>query len=231
MNFIKVVTLISLSGYSFCDTTFVHLLGSSIYADTLSTYSTLNATDCVEECAVTTSCSAVKMIWGSGTCELLTMIRAAVSDNANCAFYIRKYNDVEIQGRTLDGIDQLVQNAVYASQADCPDGWTAGSTTCTLSVSESICDEYAPFLEASWDGTDCVIPLMNVTYYCPNDTYTLGSYADGHYCHSMINKWPDNPENKTYQIRSDEYCYEQTGGRLASIHSVEENTVINGYVV
>uniref|UniRef100_A0A7E4V9V1 G-protein alpha subunit n=1 Tax=Panagrellus redivivus TaxID=6233 RepID=A0A7E4V9V1_PANRE len=68
-------------------------------------------------------------------------------------------------------------------------------------VSEAICGEYASFLEASWDGTDCVIPLMNVTYSCPNDTYTLGSYADGHYCHFMVEKWTPAVEYRSRNAR------------------------------
>uniref|UniRef100_A0A7E4UMG0 C-type lectin domain-containing protein n=1 Tax=Panagrellus redivivus TaxID=6233 RepID=A0A7E4UMG0_PANRE len=163
------------------------------------------------------------MVHGMGTCNLLTMMRSVTFKSDQCKYYLKQSTNVTVEGRHLVGIDALIQNAVYDSQSACPDGWMAENTLCTLSVPEDICDEYASFLNAAWDGTNCVMPLMNVAYTCPSSSFTIGNYPDGHFCYIIIPKWTDALNSMTYSTKSNQYCYTKTGGYLASIHSAAEN--------
>uniref|UniRef100_A0A7E4UST5 C-type lectin domain-containing protein n=1 Tax=Panagrellus redivivus TaxID=6233 RepID=A0A7E4UST5_PANRE len=198
-------------------------------ADILSQYATIDANDCAIECANTDHCIGFQMLYGTGNCNLLTMVRGYNFDVSQCEYYLKQSTNVTITGRTLtSNIDVVLQNAVYDSQEPCPDGWTNLNTTCYLNVSQSTCNEYASFLEASYnDG--CNIPLMNVTYNCLDRTFKLGSYTDGHYCLKVISKWPDSiniGSMKQFEF-ANQYCYNQTGGYLASIHSQDENDDIH----
>uniref|UniRef100_A0A7E4ZY49 C-type lectin domain-containing protein n=1 Tax=Panagrellus redivivus TaxID=6233 RepID=A0A7E4ZY49_PANRE len=68
-----------------------------------------------------------------------------------------------------------------------------------------------------------------VVHNCPDSTYTLGNYTDGRYCLKVIPKWSDDTEmviTNPYEM-ANQYCLDQTGGYLASIHSAAENNAIN----
>uniref|UniRef100_A0A7E4UT54 C-type lectin domain-containing protein n=1 Tax=Panagrellus redivivus TaxID=6233 RepID=A0A7E4UT54_PANRE len=168
------------------------------------------------------------MLYGTGTCNLLTMLRSAVYDSNQCQYYLKKSTNVDIENRQLSDIDKLVQNAVYNSQGECPDGWDSEVTICTLDIEEDVCNEYASFLETSYDFV-CTVNLMSVNYTCPNESFTLGSFSNGHYCYIFVPKYDEseNPNNLTYYEKSNQYCKETTGSYLASIHSEDENTLIN----
>uniref|UniRef100_A0A7E4VRG7 CW domain-containing protein n=1 Tax=Panagrellus redivivus TaxID=6233 RepID=A0A7E4VRG7_PANRE len=122
---------------------------------------------CIDECITYDNCFAIQMEWGMGTCNLLTMIRDYTWEEAQCSYFVRNDATVKITGRSLDGMDQVIQNVVYASKNVCPDGWTVDSDSeeCALTLDESVCDEYAAFLGACYDGTDCLIPLLNETSF------------------------------------------------------------------
>uniref|UniRef100_A0A7E4VAU7 Apple domain-containing protein n=1 Tax=Panagrellus redivivus TaxID=6233 RepID=A0A7E4VAU7_PANRE len=167
-------------------TAFVHLVGYELLADTLSTYPTYDNGECLKACTETVACLAVQMSPGIGDCRLLTMVRSAEPDEWLCQYFIKNLTTVNVNSRTLTPAEQLIQNAVYASQGSCPDGWTANSTICTLSVSESVCREYASFLEATWDGIDCGIPMMDKIYNCPSSQLTLKNFTHGYFCYATI---------------------------------------------
>uniref|UniRef100_A0A7E4ZR91 C-type lectin domain-containing protein n=1 Tax=Panagrellus redivivus TaxID=6233 RepID=A0A7E4ZR91_PANRE len=229
-----VVALFSLSllnvfniGYTY--TNFIHLLGWTLKADVVLPFATNDANDCAIECTITTNCTGFQMLHGTGSCNLLTMVRGYSFNVSQCEYYLKQSTNVTITGRKLtSNIDIAIQNAVYDSQLPCPDGWTDRNLTCYLNVSQSTCNEYASFLEASYDD-GCSIHLFDVTYYCPDSTFTLGNYINGHYCIKVIDKWPDstNIGNLNQYEFANQYCYDQTGGYLASIHSQAENDDIH----
>uniref|UniRef100_A0A7E4V0P4 CW domain-containing protein n=1 Tax=Panagrellus redivivus TaxID=6233 RepID=A0A7E4V0P4_PANRE len=210
----------------YCLTDFVHLLGYGLLADTLSVYSTSDVTTCLEKCDNTTSCLAVQMLWGAGKCNLLTMVRAYTYEAPQCAFYLKNGTTVTIINRTLEGMDQLLQNVVYASQEVCPNGWTSESLSCKLDRTQSTCNEHATFLDAHWNNTQCVIPKMNITWTCPEDRYAfaLGHFDYGDFCY--IARPTGSAGTGNMYERKKNYCFKETGGYLASIHSEAENQVI-----
>uniref|UniRef100_A0A7E4VKS5 Apple domain-containing protein n=1 Tax=Panagrellus redivivus TaxID=6233 RepID=A0A7E4VKS5_PANRE len=214
--------------FTFCsgNKSFIQLFGYGLLADTFETYSTSDSADCVNECAAYDDCLGVQMLRGTGTCNLLHMIRAYTWDPGQCSFFIKNETTVTITGRNLDPMDQVIQNVVYASDNICPDGWTVDSLTCTLRVSESICNEYASSLEATWDGTNCVIAILTASYSCPNQTHILNNFTNGYYCYAVILRDKNVlPTNCTYDDVNN-YCYQQTEAYLASIHSEDENEFI-----
>uniref|UniRef100_A0A7E4W2A4 Apple domain-containing protein n=1 Tax=Panagrellus redivivus TaxID=6233 RepID=A0A7E4W2A4_PANRE len=122
-------TLIEIFWYGtlcYANTGFIYLLAHGLLADITSTCSTSDPTDCVNECAATDGCLAIQMVWGSGTCKLMNMIRAYTWEAEQCGFYIRNETDVTITGRSLGAMNQVLQNVVYPSMEECPDGWTVG---------------------------------------------------------------------------------------------------------
>uniref|UniRef100_A0A7E4ZR23 C-type lectin domain-containing protein n=1 Tax=Panagrellus redivivus TaxID=6233 RepID=A0A7E4ZR23_PANRE len=157
-------------------------------------------------------------------------VQGSVSGNlSRCDYYLKQSTNLTVKGiKLVSNIDIAIQNAVYDSQEPCPDGWTNLNTTCYLDVSQSTCNEYASFLEVSYDD-GCNIPLMDVIYSCPDSTFTLGSYTDGHYCLKVIPKWSKDTDigNMTHYEMANQYCYDETGGHLASIHSQDENDDFN----
>uniref|UniRef100_A0A7E4ULM8 C-type lectin domain-containing protein n=1 Tax=Panagrellus redivivus TaxID=6233 RepID=A0A7E4ULM8_PANRE len=155
------------------------------------------------------------------------MVRSVTFESNQCQYYLKKFTNVTVVGRSLDGIDALIQNAVYASQSACPNGWTVENSICTLNVDETTCNEYASFLNITWDGTSCVAPKMNVTYKCASSSYTARNYPDGSYCYRVFPRWSGVVGNSTYYDMSNTYCNTLTKGYLASIHSEAENNDIN----
>uniref|UniRef100_A0A7E4WBU2 Apple domain-containing protein n=2 Tax=Panagrellus redivivus TaxID=6233 RepID=A0A7E4WBU2_PANRE len=214
---------------SFCygSTGFIHLLGYGLVADTLTTYVTSDYMDCIDECLTYENCLAIEMMISFGICNLLTMVRSYTLIKSECSFLIKNVSTMTITGRSLDPMDQVIQNVVYASKNVCPDGWSADSTTCTLSTSESVCNEYDTSLEASWNGTDCIIPLLTAKYSCPSKL-TLKQFSNGYFCYALVLRNKNTaPDDTTYQkVNAD--CYRQTGAYLASVHSMAENDYISG---
>uniref|UniRef100_A0A7E4UY46 Apple domain-containing protein n=1 Tax=Panagrellus redivivus TaxID=6233 RepID=A0A7E4UY46_PANRE len=218
------VFIASLSGFAvlcFGKVTFLHLNGVELVADTLSDYTTTDAYDCLRKCGMNSSCIAVQMATDVGICNLLTMVRNARNAMA-CDFFIKKERTVNIPGRSLTPLQQILQNAVYATQEACPEGWTDDGKTCTLAILQAECKNYAAFLGVTWDGTRCAIPRMNVTYSCPNSELTLKGFSNGYFCYAMILR---GQLNGTIATMND-FCYNETGCYLASIHSEAENEFI-----
>uniref|UniRef100_A0A7E4VF10 C-type lectin domain-containing protein n=1 Tax=Panagrellus redivivus TaxID=6233 RepID=A0A7E4VF10_PANRE len=224
---VLLVFLLFSFGHSY--TNFIHLLGYALNAGILTTYNTTNVNGCGTECALTTNCTAFQIIHATGECNLLTMLRNYYFDSSQCEYYLKRSPGVTVTNRTLTSdMDVVFQNAVYDSQGPCPLGWTILTNVCYLNVPKNTCYEFAPFLEPRYDFA-CMIPLMIVDYNCPESTYKLGNYTDGHFCIKVIPKWSDDAvlgNMKPYDF-ANQYCYNQTGGYLASIHSKAENNDIN----
>uniref|UniRef100_A0A7E4V7H0 C-type lectin domain-containing protein n=1 Tax=Panagrellus redivivus TaxID=6233 RepID=A0A7E4V7H0_PANRE len=209
---------------SYCKTAFLHLNGYEVLGDTLLIYSTIDGHDCLKKCAGTEACLAVYVAVDTGACTLLTMVRD-VREAMECRYYIKNVTaTTEIANITLNPVEQILQDAVYASNGECPDGWTQTSTACTLAVSKSICAEYAPFLKATWNGIECIMPSVKIEHYCFSSNLALKSFNDSYYCYAVIPMWTTS-KPLTYENAND-YCYQQTGGYLASIHSADENSYI-----
>uniref|UniRef100_A0A7E4UY58 C-type lectin domain-containing protein n=1 Tax=Panagrellus redivivus TaxID=6233 RepID=A0A7E4UY58_PANRE len=200
--------------------TILHLNGVFLAADSLSMYYTTDNIDCLKQCGKNSSCIGVQMMTDMGMCSLLTMVRD-VRNAMECDYYIKKERTVNIPGRSLTPLQQILQNSVYATQEACPEGWTDGGN-CTSVVSQSACENYATFLGATYDGTKCVMPRMNVTYSCPNTKLTLKRFSNGYFCYAMILR---GQLNGTIATMND-FCYNETGCYLASIHSEAENEFI-----
>uniref|UniRef100_A0A7E4VKR3 C-type lectin domain-containing protein n=1 Tax=Panagrellus redivivus TaxID=6233 RepID=A0A7E4VKR3_PANRE len=207
-----------------CKTAYLHLNGYEVLADTLSTFSTTDGHDCLRTCARTEACLAVHVAVATETCTLLTMVRD-VREAMECGYYIKNVTTtMEIANITLNPVEQILQDVVYASNGECPDGWTQTSTACTLAVSESTCVEYASFLKATWDGTECVMPSIKLVHFCSSSNLSLKSFNESYYCYAVIPMWTTN-QSVTYK-KANDYCYTKTGAYLASIHSAAENSYI-----
>uniref|UniRef100_A0A7E5A0T8 C-type lectin domain-containing protein n=1 Tax=Panagrellus redivivus TaxID=6233 RepID=A0A7E5A0T8_PANRE len=231
-----VLLIFLVQSFSQSYTNFIHLLGWTLNANVLKQYATSNTNDCGTECALTVNCTGFQMLHGTGQCNLLTMMRSYNFNVSQCGFYLKQSANVTVSGRTLtSNIDKVLQNAVYDSQLICPDGWEGvvnyqwGLSKCVLALSQSVCNQYASFLQATYSGGDCLMPYFKVTYSCPDSTFTLGNYTDGKYCLKVISKWSNDTDignMKLYEF-ANQYCYAQTGGYLVSIHSAAENSAIN----
>uniref|UniRef100_A0A7E4UYY0 C-type lectin domain-containing protein n=1 Tax=Panagrellus redivivus TaxID=6233 RepID=A0A7E4UYY0_PANRE len=133
---------------------------------------------------------------------------------------------VSVVNRTVDGIQQLIQNVVYNLQRPCPDYWNQVGP-CTLKMTEEACNQYSGFLETYWNGSFCQAPMMKQTFECPDNTYTVVSNNQWTYCYKLISKGTINIDDENIVDMANEYCIEQTGGQIASIYDKKENAGVN----
>uniref|UniRef100_A0A7E4UYZ4 C-type lectin domain-containing protein n=1 Tax=Panagrellus redivivus TaxID=6233 RepID=A0A7E4UYZ4_PANRE len=167
------------------------------------------------------------MLPSNGQCGLLYTVKGAVFDANQCNYYIQNVSDVTIVNRTVNGIQQLIQNVVYELQGTCPDLWTsAPNAPCSYDCTEENCNQYNRFLETYWNGSICLAPKMNRTYKCPDNTYTLVSLKSYTFCYKLISKGSININDENVVDTANEYCVEQTGGQIASIVDTMENAAV-----
>uniref|UniRef100_A0A7E4VEV8 Apple domain-containing protein n=1 Tax=Panagrellus redivivus TaxID=6233 RepID=A0A7E4VEV8_PANRE len=125
---------------------FLHLNGYKILADLLVSGNTPDYEVCLLNCAHITPCVGFQFVTATNTCKLLTMMRNA-PEAYTCEYYIKVTSTIDIIGRNLNQVEQTVQNAVYNTQTLCPYGWEIVANQCFLNVNETICNEYAQFLQ------------------------------------------------------------------------------------
>uniref|UniRef100_A0A7E4V3C9 Apple domain-containing protein n=1 Tax=Panagrellus redivivus TaxID=6233 RepID=A0A7E4V3C9_PANRE len=212
-------------------TDYAHLCGYTLTGDILASCKTQDDMDCAELCDVTASCLGFQFVVDTGECNLFNAIRRATVNNSECSFYIKTTSkQIVVPGRNGVGpVNTLLQNLLYASDGPCPDGWTVESTRCTLNISEETCYEFGSFLNATFanETNQCVIPLTTFGYMCLNLSWKYGSFADGDYCHIIIPKFTGG-SGLSYVERCKEYCASQTRGVFTTIHSADEDKLVNG---
>uniref|UniRef100_A0A7E4ZRJ6 Apple domain-containing protein n=1 Tax=Panagrellus redivivus TaxID=6233 RepID=A0A7E4ZRJ6_PANRE len=148
------------TGLCLAKTKFIHMNGVNMIADTLSNYSTTDRWDCFKQCATVEACVGVQMLARIKTCRLITMIRNAY-EAIECSYYIKEVATVVIADRWLNKLEQYLQNSVYTTQGACPYGFDTLPGICVLLVTKETCNEYATFLEATYDDLiGCYIPIL-----------------------------------------------------------------------
>uniref|UniRef100_A0A7E4V4K1 C-type lectin domain-containing protein n=1 Tax=Panagrellus redivivus TaxID=6233 RepID=A0A7E4V4K1_PANRE len=231
--YVKAVFFLSLCSTVICDSiVFNHLLGYSLYADANALYNSSNPQECIEACYDYYGCTGIQMLWGTGQCSFLQMFRGYTYNTNDCSFYVIQLSKVSVKGRNLTTpIDQQVQNLVYSTMDYCPFNWTIDHDNylCKYTTTKQVCNQYEPFFEASWNKTECIIPLMNSYVKCPNHTYVYHQWSTAFsYCY-YYTTWTPSGSSDLY-TQADDYCYAQTGGHLVSIHSDDENEYVASFL-
>uniref|UniRef100_A0A7E4UYZ1 C-type lectin domain-containing protein n=2 Tax=Panagrellus redivivus TaxID=6233 RepID=A0A7E4UYZ1_PANRE len=214
-------------GIGYCiDTPFVHLLGYKLIADVGENITTTDPSYCAKVCSIDLNCTAFQIL--NEKCYLLKMMRAAVIENDACGYYIRNSSQVIVVNRTVDDIQQLVQNAVYNFQRRCPPGFGKTIKCSNNVIKKQVCEEYDAFLGFWWDEANklCRAPVMNLTYECPDDTFTPTNYIYS-YCHKIVPKGLIDVNDGNVYNTAEDYCKQYANSSLTSIHSSSANIVIN----
>uniref|UniRef100_A0A7E4VWJ1 Apple domain-containing protein n=1 Tax=Panagrellus redivivus TaxID=6233 RepID=A0A7E4VWJ1_PANRE len=226
MWFYVILFICSLTTAGYCTTDFYNLLAYRVTGSTLSTISTSDDLACAEACGKNSSCAAFLLSDESSTCELMTSLTGIIRDVTECSYYVRKIGTVMVGDKTLNFIDQLRISILYSTDDGCPDGWTSSSATCSSSqMNASTCNQLPSVLGATWDGKTCTVPKFTVSYACPSASYQLYNVSESYYCYLGVPA-PSAPDQHWDYYNN--ICYEKTQGNLASIHSAEENLIVNG---
>uniref|UniRef100_A0A7E4W4Z6 C-type lectin domain-containing protein n=2 Tax=Panagrellus redivivus TaxID=6233 RepID=A0A7E4W4Z6_PANRE len=236
--YVKAALILLLCSTVSCDLIFIHLYGYSVTGDTADTFNTTKPQECADACYDYSGCIAFRMVWNTGQCYFYLTVRNIVYDASECGFYIYSMTvPTYVQGRTLSSpIDQQTQNLVYYTYYSCPAYWSTSTSKkrCRYTMAESTCNEYAPFLEASWNASDskCYMPFYTSTLTCPDDVYTYDQYewnTNYVYCYYYLNEWTPSGDSDLYKQAND-YCSAQVGGRVVDILSDDENAYIATYL-
>uniref|UniRef100_A0A7E4V357 DUF19 domain-containing protein n=1 Tax=Panagrellus redivivus TaxID=6233 RepID=A0A7E4V357_PANRE len=117
--------------------------------------------DCANLSDVMDTCLGFQYLKKTHECNLISAIRNVISNNKYCSFYMKTTTTpMTILGRCLDTTDQMLQDLLYESKGDCPDGWTATPTKCTLPLPKAKCAEYASFLSATYSDGCCIMAIL-----------------------------------------------------------------------
>uniref|UniRef100_A0A7E4UZX8 C-type lectin domain-containing protein n=1 Tax=Panagrellus redivivus TaxID=6233 RepID=A0A7E4UZX8_PANRE len=213
--------------FTYC-TPYVHLFGYKLNALNITYVATTDPVHCAKVCTTNDLCTAFLMVPNIGKCHLMFIIKNAVFDANQCNYYIQNVSTVTVVNRNLNGIQQIIQNAVYNMQRTCPDYWNQGDAVlCSYQTTEKTCNQYNSFFETYWNGSICLAPMMTQTFNCPDNTYTVVSTKSFIYCYKLISKGSINVNDRNIVDTANEYCIEQTGGQIASIQDTVENAAVN----
>uniref|UniRef100_A0A7E4W415 Apple domain-containing protein n=1 Tax=Panagrellus redivivus TaxID=6233 RepID=A0A7E4W415_PANRE len=141
---------------------FIHFLGYGFAANYFIKFSTTNVTECIYECISYGYCVGVQFDRSEAMCWLNDQYNAWGYIPGFCGAYVINTTMIDIAGRKLGAMDQLLQNLVYASADVCPFGYDEDTTKCFYKIDdESYCENYPSFLGISWNGTGCVVPKLS----------------------------------------------------------------------
>uniref|UniRef100_A0A7E4W4L0 Apple domain-containing protein n=1 Tax=Panagrellus redivivus TaxID=6233 RepID=A0A7E4W4L0_PANRE len=140
---------------------FIQTFGYDFSVHYFKTYVTINASACIDECIQYEKCIGIYMDRSAGSCLLIDRYVEYFEIPEVCSNYVLKTPHVDYPNGTLNDVEQLLYNLIYAFNGTCPNGWNEESTTCSLSFKnrgEILCDDYSysPLPETSWNGTHCL---------------------------------------------------------------------------
>uniref|UniRef100_A0AC34GVP3 Apple domain-containing protein n=1 Tax=Panagrolaimus sp. ES5 TaxID=591445 RepID=A0AC34GVP3_9BILA len=197
--FIFLIPVIFVAAAAVNSTGFLRIRESLLYADELLSIQISNSPNCARKCLFYyNECIGFDFYEKNGTCILYENLRKIVYGPNQCDTFIRDFGNEQEQSiskfvSALQKWDQLTFFATYGTssyQSACPKNFEDDLTSCKTEISESKCNEYAEFFNATYDGKYCHINANRPQWFCVsrfNPEKILFSTEDFGFCYFKTN--------------------------------------------